>query len=231
MGSIEMKKSILGILASGFVSLGAAHAQVTTLNYSANIYGTEDQYQGLGSTTPPITFSGILTAQVVIDITSQGALLDSYNFRVNGLPNGLTWETSSYLPVPVVSTGNSSPYFSINQVGSIQTDSAFTYAIVGLNEHFYRGPHIAVGISPIAPGSNLFGASIYYQYGSLNGACQNGANPGPAGLCDLSVISTSPSKWTSTTQAPEIDPASAASGLTVLLGAIAVLRGRKRARY
>jgi hypothetical protein len=34
--------------------------------------------------------------------------------------------------------------------------------------------------------------------------------------------------WTSHVAAPEIDPASAASGLALLLGGLVVLRGRKR---
>jgi hypothetical protein len=47
--------------------------------------------------------------------------------------------------------------------------------------------------------------------------------------CGSSGINTAPGVWTSpATQAPEIDPASAASGLTLLLGAVAVLRGRRK---
>jgi hypothetical protein len=37
-----------------------------------------------------------------------------------------------------------------------------------------------------------------------------------------------PGVWTSPTRAPEIDPASAASGLTLLLGGVAVLCGRRK---
>ncbi len=41
-------------------------------------------------------------------------------------------------------------------------------------------------------------------------------------------IPTFPSQPPSRTQAPEIDPASAMAGLTMLAGGIAVLRGRRR---
>jgi hypothetical protein len=47
--------------------------------------------------------------------------------------------------------------------------------------------------------------------------------------CGWSGSNTTPGVWTSpAAKAPEIDPASAASGLTVLLGGVAVLRGRRR---
>jgi hypothetical protein len=47
--------------------------------------------------------------------------------------------------------------------------------------------------------------------------------------CGSSGSNTTPGVWTSSAiQAPEIDPASAASGLTLLLGGVAVLRGRRK---
>ena len=44
--------------------------------------------------------------------------------------------------------------------------------------------------------------------------------------CGASGSNMKAGVWSSATKAPEIDPASAASGLTLLLGGIAVLRGR-----
>jgi hypothetical protein len=47
--------------------------------------------------------------------------------------------------------------------------------------------------------------------------------------CGWTGSNTKPGVWTSpAAQAPEIDPASAASGLTLLLGGVAVLRGRRK---
>jgi hypothetical protein len=47
--------------------------------------------------------------------------------------------------------------------------------------------------------------------------------------CGSSGSNTTPGVWTSpATRAPEIDPASAVSGLTLLLGGLAVLRGRRK---
>ena len=47
--------------------------------------------------------------------------------------------------------------------------------------------------------------------------------------CGSTGSNTTPGVWTSpATKAPEIDPASAASGLTLLFGGLAVLRGRRK---
>jgi hypothetical protein len=47
--------------------------------------------------------------------------------------------------------------------------------------------------------------------------------------CGSSGSNTTPGVWTSSaTKVPEIDPASAASGLTLLLGGLATLRGRRK---
>jgi LPXTG-motif cell wall-anchored protein len=43
----------------------------------------------------------------------------------------------------------------------------------------------------------------------------------------VGVASASEGWWRPTTSAPEIDPASAMAGLTMLLGGLAVLRGRR----
>jgi hypothetical protein len=65
-----------------------------------------------------------------------------------------------------------------------------------------------------------------YTYEKYNLGC---GTPGAVGDCFTSTTtSTAPGTWTTTAQAPEISPASAASGLMLLLGGLAVLRGRRR---
>ncbi len=63
-----------------------------------------------------------------------------------------------------------------------------------------------------APGKYDTG-NVYSANGSFGGS------PAPAGGAAITVFGTS---------APEIDPASAASGLTLLLGTVAVVRGRRK---
>lgn len=47
---------------------------------------------------------------------------------------------------------------------------------------------------------------------------------------DPSILSVAPSAFTAVSQAPELDPASLASGVTLLLGSLAVIRSRRRLR-
>ena len=70
------------------------------------------------------------------------------------------------------------------------------------------------------------GDSVSYTYAGVNGACtqQGAAEPNP---CTVVASSKSAGVWL-VTQAAEIDPASAASGLTLLLGGLTVLRGRRK---
>ena len=71
------------------------------------------------------------------------------------------------------------------------------------------------------------GDSFYYAFGDPGSTCMNGS-----GECILTAANKTPGTWTvATTSAPEIDPTSAASGLTLLLGTLAVLRSKRKERY
>jgi hypothetical protein len=60
---------------------------------------------------------------------------------------------------------------------------------------------------------------------TFSGAYPNGIYTGPTiKNCNVNVSSSQSGQWT---VAPEIDPTSAASGLALLLGGVAVLRGRR----
>ncbi len=61
-----------------------------------------------------------------------------------------------------------------------------------------------------------------YTTGYSTPTCKG--NPDP---CFSLTQTTPPGSWSAAIAAPEIDPASAAGGLALLLGGLAVLRGRK----
>jgi hypothetical protein len=65
----------------------------------------------------------------------------------------------------------------------------------------------------------FFDGIVSFNQNSLTGALTNPSNGFQA---DWTLSKVSPNA------APEIDPASAASGLTLLLGVLAVLRGRRK---
>ena len=98
--------------------------------------------------------------------------------------------------------------------GSVEIDSSFTNAYLwASNSGDLRGP--------------FFGAIIAGQTDiSYNGLYFN--QMGCKVFCELYASNTANGTWTTVTSAPEIDPASAASGLTLLLGGLAVFLARRR---
>ena len=85
------------------------------------------------------------------------------------------------------------------------------------------GPDVTSNTANIGPA----GDSFSYAFGDLGSMCGNGS-----GECFLTAANETPGTWTvATTSAPEIDPGSAASGLTLLLGTLAVLRSKRKERY
>jgi hypothetical protein len=82
---------------------------------------------------------------------------------------------------------------------------------------------------PAIGGSYIF--DISFSIGPHGDTYNNFAAGGPSGeclpYCGVMESNSTPGVW-EVVRAPEIDPASAASGLTLLLGSIAVLRGRRK---
>jgi hypothetical protein len=98
------------------------------------------------------------------------------------------------------------------------------------------------------PTGNIFAeamrgsVSLSWVWSSSNGQCGNQFVPEnmPGGgfiyngagisVCSLTATSSSPGSWTvAGASAPEIDPATAGSALTLLAGFAAMMRGRRRA--
>jgi hypothetical protein len=114
---------------------------------------------------------------------------------------------------------------------------AITGATIDITGANYHLPFDTLSIGPS-------GDSVSYLYATSNGGCQSvplvhGANgtgtmftyTGPTiRPCSVNAGSASAGTWTVTgaLAAPEIDPASAAAGLTLLLGGMAVMRGRRQ---
>lgn len=224
-----MNRKILGLLAVGtMIGSVAVRAQVTTLTL-------QEPFSGLvGIEGPPTTaFTGELFASITLDgsIKANDLTLESSSFAVGGYTYVGDTKTSIWAPLttgPGVSLGNGpGNYIDIQEAGnSGQIDGAFAvingFKFTGLN-----GPVTVVSeedMISIGP----YGASIWDEY--LNGAPCGTVSAGRAvDPCTLTGMSNSMSTtWTvSTTRTPEIDPGSAASGLTLLLGGLAVLRGRR----
>jgi len=91
---------------------------------------------------------------------------------------------------------------------------------VELNSGTYASVAVLTETESLTPQGDSF------VYTARNLGC---GTPGAVGDCFTATsTSTAAGTWTAATQAPEIDPASAANGLTLLLVGLAVLRGRRR---
>jgi hypothetical protein len=79
----------------------------------------------------------------------------------------------------------------------------------------------SVGTANIGPA----GDSFAFSFGDPGDTCMNHAS----GECVLTAANKTPGTWTvATTSVPEIDPTSAASGLMLLFGSLAVVRSRRK---
>jgi hypothetical protein len=183
----------------------AAIAQVTILDYQGAAF-TNVTVSGNTTfpdvlTLPSVEGDVTLSAPLAANLNSATVVPVSFSF------NPFLLNTDIYQHI---CCGSASFVFSTNNAGAItgwNVDLSLT--IAGTN----------------SPSSNtiVLGPSgdTYSGWGSY-GSCNN-----PQGCYGgLQESNTTPGVWT--TQAPEIDPASAASGLTLLLGGLAVLRGRRK---
>lgn len=199
-----------------------AHAQQTEeLTYVAPLSGTTEVVTG-PSQTPGIynlatqPFSGDLTGSITItngDLTSLVFTIDNYTFNLLGL-GGFTTPLSPLPGYP--DEWLFSPGGSLTVTGSGAT--------LSFSLSPYHGSDVTVDVGP---GGN----TVEYLYGTTQGSCENGAMP-PAGTpCELTASNFVPGTWkVSEAATPELDVTGAPGALLLLLGGIAVLRGRRRAR-
>jgi hypothetical protein len=237
----RMKGKALSVLAMQLAGSIAANAQITTLEYQGNVMSGISTYLPSGFVTstlmPPLptaSFTGTFTASVTLSgsISANDLLLVSYGVNLNG-SNGTSFALNNISAgqAPVIPEG--APDF-CSATGSCIDLTTAKGAITGATIEFlntpYHGSQSEVTIGPT-------GDSFSYLFASINGTCENmfypvsssseysypGATINP---CTVKVSNTKAGGWT-VTRTPEIDPASAASGLTLLLASLAVLRGRR----
>jgi hypothetical protein len=236
-----MKRKTIGLL-TVLLLIGpiAAIAQITTLEYQGNVMSGTSTYLPSGFVTqnpdPPLPTSpvtGTLTASIMLSgsISANDLELVSYGASFSG-SNGTSF--SLYAgpgPAPIVPNG---PLDLCSGTGSCidltTAHGAITGATIDFLSNVYNGSQFEATIGPT-------GDSYSYLYANSNGTCEDMfyqiANssgfyyPGRTiNPCTVQVSNTRAGDWT-VTRTPEIDPASAAGGLTFFLGGLVVLRGRR----
>jgi hypothetical protein len=205
-----MNYKILGLVTIVALLAGpmVANAQVTTLDYQGSIF-TNMSVSGNGSFPDVPTLSSVvgdvvLSAPLGANLNDVTLVPTAFSFNAPLLNSDL---------FTVICCGNTDSFaFTTNSMGAItgwNVDLSFTF--VGTNSP--SGNSVVLGTS----------GDSYVGFGSTPFGCgQNG--------CSLLIqeSNTTPGVWSVAQKAPEIDPASAASGLTLLLGGLAVIRGRRK---
>lgn len=231
---------------SGFVAVSMVVAvcapftanadDIVTLNYqSAPLTGTYSSLvSGLPAADPFVnsTFTGTLDASVVFDETQlalnseTGAI--SYNFTLNGTgaAAGVSLGFDSY-PVPIyVYQGCRAGDYAIGICSSnggvtgATVDIAVSQGVESMASSFSN-----LSIGPLGDAATVENTGCGAALQGTTGTTYTGPS---MGVCYLQAANSTAGSWT-VASAPEIDPGTAGSALTLLAGFAAMVRGRRRA--
>ena len=216
-----VRKAFALIALVSFSSL--ATAQDFILTYTGELTGTESTIL-TGATDPtPIPFSEAFSGFLALSGPVDNLTLDTSSGLASG--SAAPWFNSG--PDAFFSSG---PLFQVTTIGIVTQGGS----IVGANVSINDSPTSTLTISADGAASEFaqFGSRIVGDCESQLGAITNStpgtvANPGPAIPCSFNGSTTTGTWKVTSTSAPEIDPASSLSALTLLMGVLAVMRGRR----
>jgi hypothetical protein len=237
-----MSIRIPALLASALLVAPLA-TQAQTLDFYDSISGTSTTLLN-GTLGPPgslslesVPFSGSITGSIVLD-GSVGTYSFTLNENGDGGPGPGIQATNAFSLSGTLSSCVG-PYYCGGSDAYIQiltnAHGAITGAIANVNdsEISYNSHSTDFMISPTGVQVSLQGilpaAEFYFPCEAadltFSSTYPNGIYTGPTiKNCTVNVTSAQSGQWT---VAPEIDPTSAASSLALLLGGLAVLRGRR----
>jgi hypothetical protein len=223
-GVRRMNSKDLGLLSVALMAAPiAASAQTETLVYQGNLFSSA------GNTvfgTPPPGFNTpfFVSTQdsIIAEITLSSPLGQNLNNAVVVPPNvTIAVVGPDITPIEIANFTNDTnpasfpgyPSFTFSTINGAITGWSFSGALIDIGQGGY---HVSVS-------STSLGDSYNANTDGL--APRNGGSSGTPGTLSGASNST-PGTWS---VAPEIDPASTGSGLTLLLGSLVVMRGRRAA--
>jgi hypothetical protein len=232
------------VLLGACVPVIANADEFVTLNYQSTVLTGDYSYLPTGISNsgpiPSAPFTGILTGSVLFDETTLAlngvAGPISYDFELTG--SGVTdvefgSTAPTFITYAAFYSGNDACANAMNTICVITQNGVITGAGVGLINNAYHSSPTQLSIGPLGDSASyLFGTTLggceSYQRVFDTGSTYTGDTISP---CYVQASDAAAGTWTvSTTNAPEMDPGFAGSGLTLLAGCLAVLRGRRRAR-
>jgi hypothetical protein len=229
-----MKTHLLKLVALGALACPlAAMASSETLTYTSSdltsYYSTGNFLGEVGSGsyyTAALTLSGPLGAN--LNNANVSSTVTSLVFTTVD-PSAPSADQTNVLNLTALQAQGSQFNFSTNSAGAI-TGWNFTAGITtpGLastgNVLFHSCSNVSCS-SGSYNGQSYGGAGDWYDYKPGSSTASDGCTYNPSAGCGSTGAGTS-GKWTAS--APELNPMSAGSGLSLLIGGILVLRGRRR---
>jgi|HubBroStandDraft_1064217.scaffolds.fasta_scaffold06705_8 hypothetical protein len=238
-----MNSKLLGMLGVAIIGAPAAlNAQTTTLAYQGNVMSGSSSYLPSGFTypseggvvLPSSPFSGTYTASITLtgSLAANNLYITSYSLSLTG-SNGYTDGSSSdsagpASPIYVEYPGGTS--FCGSLTGSCIDLTTANGAITGASiEIFSSGYHESTTVFGLESSGDWYSS----QANGTNGGCNIPYAPGSVytgptiNPCTVSAGNAAAGNWT-VSHVPEMDGSSALSGMMLLIGGAAVLRGRAR---
>jgi hypothetical protein len=215
-----MNKTILGWLGVGMLAAPImANAQTETLDYTGSPFTSlsidGNLSNGLANAIPRNAGELVLASPLGDNLNNVAVIPISWSFDSN------TQFGSIYLNSSNPAAGD--PGDSMSFLFSTDANGVLTGWNIAVVGGIFEGTN-----APSFAAITIGNAGDTYSSGFSNPSCN--APPGvPVDCYTVTESNAAAGFWKATvTQAPEMDPASAASGLTLLLGGLAVLRSRRK---
>src|SRR5487761_156041 len=234
---MPMKATIACLTTLGLALASTVNAQTTTLAYRGELVTGTSTSLLSGTTGPPdllpltpLPFSGFVSGTITFSgsLAADNLALVSYDFRLRGTDGS---DIGLYA-LPAGFSGGPN-FCGLDSCIDLTLLDGVTPvgATVDLAYDEYHEPQSDLIASPA-------GDSVSYEQAGSYGSCQSlqdtyypdgtAAYTGPTIRdCTTDASNIDPGRWT-VVPAPEFDPASGYAALTLLLGGLAMLRGRRR---
>ncbi len=195
------------------LTVGMAQAQQTTLTYHGlDMSGTATT---LDTSTAMVLASSAFDASFFVQLDISGSLAE-HDLKL--------------LSADLIA-GHHLFDFPSSPVGQVGPDFCSLAGCIDLTTKNGRITGATIAISGSGPGVSFNSANIgpagdsfYYAFGDPGATCNRAS-----GECILTAANKTPGTWSvATSSVPEIDPTSAASGLMLLFGSLAVVRSRRK---
>ena len=241
-----MKSKTIPLVAVACLAAAASvDAQITTLDYTGLVTSGTSSYlpDGLGymMTLPKTGFTGEYTAQITVEGSASNYSLQmlsySFNFVGTGASQGFSVNVNA-LPFVLENYGGLDFQPQDPTVGNDYIDllteknGSIIGARLNLDVQTPDEPEVDLRIGS-------YGDKFSYTYGSQLGGCSDlrdfggpktSYSGGEISPCSIASRNKITGAWSvaKPATAPEIDAASLGSAMTLLLGGLAVVRGRRR---